>query len=430
MKIAFEALNKRGELVKSVVTASSEEDAVTKLQARGLLPTHLMPVQQTALQKPYLQNSYLQKQGAPSRGLGSLEINLAWLKPRARLKDIIQLIRRLATLHEAGISLTRSLYILEKQFSSSAALPIVQTLLAEVDAGGSLSSGLSKQPKYFNGFHVAIVNSGEMSGELEDALDRLAKNLEETAARRRKLITAMVYPCIIAVVCILLISGISIWIVPIFQQVYEDSDIEMPPLTLQVLSVNDWLLTNWYWILASFGIGLGMLRYAMRKSPPIEYAVHIFLLKIPILGQIIYKSNFSWFFRFLATMLNSGVGIIEALKVVANVNQNAVIRETIVKVSQGVYEGRGFMAELDTMRGMDIYAISMIDVGEQAGRLPDMLNRVAASYEEDLNILFERMETLFTPIVILILGNIVGFVLVALMMPYLNYITHLSSSGF
>lgn len=414
MKFVYEAVDAQGMLLRETLAASDREEAIQKIQDMGYFPIALDEIGGKAVP------SEVMPKGFSWRGLTALL--------RVPFKEIIYFTRRLATLHEAGLSVIRSLEILRRQFSGSRMGKMIGGMLQAVEEGGTLASAFSKYPRYFNTFYVSIIQAGEYGGHLEDSLKRLAGQMEVTQRRKKKLISALIYPAIIVIVSFTVVMIISVFVIPIFRKIYEEAKIPLPPLTLFVLTVNHWILFNWYWV-AIFPMIIGVASRGLLKNLKIRYYCHWILLEIPVLGMILKKHNLSWFFRSLGTMLNSGVGIIESLNIVSKAIRNAVILKGVGEVSRGIYEGQGVAAAMGKVHQFDPYAVSMVEVGEQSGRLTDMLFSVADSYDEDLNTAYERMETLFTPVVTVVLAVVVGFIVVALFLPYLNYIQKLTSGN-
>lgn len=412
MKFVYEAVDEQGMLLRETLAAPDREGAIQKIQAMGYFPIALDTIGgETAPSETILK-------GFNGSGLSSLF--------RVPFKEIIYFTRRLATLHETGLSIIRSLEVLRRQFSGSSMGKMIGGMLQTVEEGGTLASAFSKYPRYFNPFYVSIVQAGEHGGHMEDSLRRLAGQLEVTQRRKKRLISALIYPAIIAIVSFALVILINAFVIPIFQKIYEEAKVPLPPLTLLVLGANRWMLSNGYWVVLFLLMASVALRGFM-KNLKMRYYVHLTLLKIPVIGMILKKHSLSWFFRSLGTMLNSGVGIIESLHIVSKAIRNAVIFKGVEEIARCIYEGQGVAASMAKVDAFDSYAVSMVEIGEQSGRLTDMLFSVADSYDEDLNTAYERMETLFTPVVTVVLAIAVGFIVVALFLPYLNYIQKMTS---
>lgn len=414
MKFIYEAVDAQGMLLRETLAAPNREEAIQKIQGMGYFPIVLDEIAGEEASPEVIPEAF------SWRGVTALF--------GVPFKEIIYFTRRLATLHEAGLSIIRSLEILRRQFSGSGMGRMIGGMLQTVEEGGTLASAFSKYPRYFNTFYVSIVQAGEYGGHLEDSLRRLAGQLEVTQRRKKKLISALIYPAIIVIVSFTVVIIINAFVIPIFQKIYEEAKIPLPPLTLFVLTVNSWILLNWYWAFL-FPMITSIASRGFLKNLTFRYYFHLILLKIPVLGMIIKKHGFSWFFRSLGTMLNSGVGIIESLNIVSKAIKNAVILKGVEEVSRSVYEGQGVAAAMGRVHRFDPYAVSMVEVGEQSGRLTEMLFSIADSYDEDLNTAYERMETLFTPVVTVVLAVVVGFIVVALFLPYLNYIQKLTSGN-
>lgn len=414
MKFNYEAVTGQGDLLQNTLVAQNREEAVIKIQSMGYFPVTISEVAGEVLREEV------------NRDAGKRPF---WKNPlgfRVPFKDVIYFTRRLATLHEAGLSITRSLMILKRQFSNSKMGEMGEKMLQIVEEGGTLASAFSKYPKYFDAFYVSIIHAGEYGGNLEESLRRLANELENALRRKKKLVSAMIYPVIIVIVAFTLVMGINIFVIPMFRRIYEDANIPLPELTVLVLNSNEWIFSNGHWIILG-GFAFSLLSKFLLKNLKIRYAYHFVLLKIPILGIIVRKDSLSWFFRSLGTMLNSGIGIIDSLNIVLKIVKIEVFRKGIEIMSREIYEGKGIATAMEKLPFFDPYSISMVEVGEQSGRLTQMLFSIADSYDEDLDTAYERLEAAFTPAVTVVLAVVVGFIVVALFLPYLNYVQQLTS---
>lgn len=416
MKFKYEAVTGQGDLLQETLVAQSREEAALKVQRMGYFP---ITISEVGGEVP------------AHRVEGDTAKRPFWKKPlpfRIPFKEVIYFTRRLATLHEAGLSVTRSLTILKRQFSRSRMGVMVDGMLQAVEEGGTLASAFAKYPRYFDTFYVSIIQAGEYGGNLEESLRRLANELEKVLRRRKKLTSAMIYPVIIVIVAFALVMIINVFVIPMFRRIYEDANISLPQLTVLVLTANEWILSNGFWILLGFLL-FSVVSKLFLRNWKIRYGYHFLLLKIPVLGPIVKKHSLSWFFRSLGTMLNSGIGIIDSLNIVLKIVKIEVFRKGIEKISREIYEGKGIATAMEKLPFFDPYSISMVEVGEQSGRLTQMLFSIADSYEEDLDTAYERLEAAFTPAVTVVLAVVVGFIVVALFLPYLNYIQELTSGN-
>ncbi len=411
MKFEYEAFDRKGERFRKTINAENWDEATTKIRARGYLP---------------LTVSGITRGEEDARKQRSVLRRLVPRVPWPRHKDVIYFTRRMATLLGSGISVGRSLEILKNQFYGQPMEKVVSDVREALDRGRSFADSFAEHPRTFGEFYRAVVHAGEFGGDLDGSLRRLADQLELARARKRKLVSSLIYPVIVILLSFTIVTIIATFIIPFFREVYESSGMtELPALTEGLLKVNQTFLDCW-WILALLITAVVSSVVFGRKTKKGRYAMDLALLRIPVVGGMIRRHNLAWFHRTLGAMQESGVGLIEGLEVVRRVVNNTVLKEAAADIRRKVSEGATITDVMNRNKIFDVYATSMVDVGEESGRLSDMMYAIADSYDEDLDTLYERIDALFTPATIVVLGVMVAVTVVALLLPYFKYIQSLT----
>jgi type IV pilus assembly protein PilC len=322
----------------------------------------------------------------------------------------------------------RSLKILEGQLKPSALKNALIDVVDDVESGSTLSEAFAKHPKCFDRLYVNMLRAGEAGGALEVILQRLADFKEKAQTLKRKIIGAMVYPIVVILVAVAILSFILIYIIPKFKKIFADFQMKLPAITELLLDISDFFSTNWYvFPLVIIGIWLFIKLVCLFKKG--RYAWDWVKLHIPIVGGIIEKTIIARTTRTLGTLVSSGVPILEALSIVKETCNNAVYEHMYQRVYESIREGETIAAPLKESRLVDDMVVNMIDVGEETGELDKMLYKIAEVYEEEVDILVESLISLLEPIMVVFLGVCVGFIVVALFMPMLAILEKLGGGG-
>lgn len=400
------AIDSRGEFILRRVTARDAEEAVVKVKESGLFPINLFVEDDVKAQSEIKLNE------RPLRRNIHLFSYLAGINK----KDIAEFTRKLHTFIQAGIPIYQSLNILQKQTKKRRLIRIIKNLADDVEAGKGLAEALQRYPRYFNHLYVSLVHAGEVSGNLPEVLKRLERYLDNIIKRRSKLISAAIYPSIVMLMTMGIISLINIVIIPKFKKAYATLNMELPGLTTTVLSTSEWLSSHWYAIILvpimTF-IGIKLIRLNSR----LRYVTDYILLVIPLIGHILRKGNLSLFYRTLSTLLHSGINMMDALNTGGSVIKDVAIKREIELIARGIYEGKAMHDMMKRNWLFDPFAIYMVEVGETAGMLDEMLEKVSDAYDNELDVLYKRLESALEPAIIVTLASIVGTVVIALYMP-------------
>jgi type IV pilus assembly protein PilC len=417
---AYVAMNSSGQEVKEELDADSSEQAIAKIRSKGYFPTK---VKEKAAKK-----SARKKKGGETESMTpkrKMPISIGGV-PR---KQLVAFTRQLSTLQDAGLPILRSLQILEQQQKPGLLKAIIGGVADEVEGGGTLSDAMAKFPKAFDKLYVNMINAGEAGGVLDLILARLADFMEKAAKLKKKVIGAMIYPAVVISIAVGIVSMIMIFVIPKFEQIFKDFGVKLPPVTQLLLDISRWF-ANWGWayVLAT-PIVLSLVWKLIRTSDGGKYATDAVKLKIPILGSILGKSAIGRFTRTLGTLISAGVPILDAINITKETCGNEVYGRALSKVHDAIREGESMADPLRATKTCDAIVINMIDVGEETGDLDKMLIKIADNYDNDVDVLVGSLISILEPVMVVILGVIVGFIVIALFMPMITLIQGMSSGG-
>jgi type IV pilus assembly protein PilC len=335
---------------------------------------------------------------------------------RIKTRDIVIFTRQFATMINAGLPLVQSLNILAQQTENKALAEVTKAVVYDVESGNTLADAFAKHPRAFSDLYVNMVAAGEAGGILDTILQRLATFLEKNDALVRKVKGAMVYPAVILSVAVIAIAVLLIFVIPVFKDMFASVNLELPLPTRIVIGMSEFLLGYWYLILA----GIGGVIFAIRRY----YAtlngrkrIDAMLLSSPVLGDLLRKSAVSRFTRTLGTLISSGVSILEGLEITAKTAGNMVIHDAVMASRQSIAGGETIAAPLEKSKVFPPMVISMIAVGEQTGGLDEMLSKIADFYDEEVDVAVSALLSLMEPVMIVILGVVVGGMVVAMYLP-------------
>jgi type IV pilus assembly protein PilC len=336
--------------------------------------------------------------------------------PRIKTRDIVIFTRQFATMINAGLPLVQSLTILAQQSENKALQEVTRAVVYDVEAGNTLADAFAKHPKAFSDLYVNMVAAGEAGGILDTILLRLAVFLEKNDALVRKVKGAMIYPGVILSVAGIAISVLLVFVIPTFQEMFASVNMELPLPTRIVIGLSDGLISYWWVILAAIGVGI----FGIRKyygTPVGRKNLDSMLLRAPVLGDIIRKSSVSRFTRTLGTLISSGVSILDGLEITAKTSGNRVVHDAVMESRQSIAGGETIAAPLERSKVFPPMVISMIAVGEQTGGLDEMLAKIADFYDEEVDVAVSALLSLMEPVMIVVLGVIVGGMVIAMYLP-------------
>ena len=422
-KFQYEALDtKTGKTEKGELPANSQAEALARLQEMGLAPTKC----EVAKAEPKKGKGKAKKKAGKKgkKGAMQLEINIG---AAVNEKTLTIFTRQLAQLTSAGLPLLSGLTVLARQEKNQTLKRVLGELAEVIEGGGTFSEGLAQHPKVFNKLFVSMVKAGELGGVLEVVLDRLAQFMEKAMRIKGKVKAAMFYPIAVLIVAIVIMAILLIFVIPKFKDVFGDLTGEdgLPDFTQFVLDISDTVKEN------AFGTATGMFAFMLTlslcgKSKHGRFVLDKLALFFPIIGPVVEKVSIARFARTLGTLINSGVPILQALNIVKDTSGNTVVAQAVQDVHDSVKEGETIVAPLEASRVFPPMVISMVDVGEKTGDMPQMLEKIADTYDEEVDRAVESMTSLIEPVMIVFLAVIVGSIVIAMFLPLIKMIESIS----
>jgi len=387
----YSAKNKRGETIKGKVEAVSKMQAVSTLFGRDLFVIDVAPLGQ---EKGFLAKIF---------------------KPKVKFTELVNFTRQLATMINAGLPLATALSILEEQNDSEMA-KLTGNLLKDVEGGMSFSSALQKYPSAFSRIYVQLVRAGEVGGVLDEVLNRLAISLEKDKDFKAKTKGAMIYPAIILLAMIVVGIVMMVAVIPKLTTMYDDFGAELPMATQVLMAISDFMVKFW-WLLAVMAGGAFAALRSYRKTKRGLLITDDWLLKIPIYGKMRQKIILTDFTRTLALLLGAGVSLLESINIVAVAIDNAVYREELAEAAKQVERGVSLSTAISRYDDFPAILHQMMSVGEETGKLDEILQKLAEYFEKESEYAVKNMTTAMEPIIIVILAVAVGFMVIAVIMP-------------
>jgi type IV pilus assembly protein PilC len=331
--------------------------------------------------------------------------------------DIAMLTRQLATMMKAGVPLVQSFDIVADGLENKGLQELVMSIRNDISSGTSFASALRKHPKYFDNLYCNLVDSGEKAGALEAMLDRIATYLEKTELLKKKVKKAMTYPVAVIIVAIIVTAILLVKVVPQFESLFQGFGAELPVFTQMVVNLSEWLQTWWFVVLLGIAGTIFLFKEAVRRSQKFSDFVDKYVLKLPVVGEILDKSAVAKFGRVLSTTFAAGVPLVDALDSVAGATGNAVYRDAIDRIKNDVASGTQLQA---SMRQQDIFpvmAVQLTAIGEESGNLDEMLGKVAEHYEAVVDDMVDNLTALMEPMIMAVLGVLVGGLIIAMYLP-------------
>ncbi len=411
----YEAMDNTGLEVKDTIEAESEDEAQTLIREKGFYVTKIS--EKRAKAKKSADTGRQQRQGPRQKTTFSIG--------GVRAKQLTTFTRQLSTLQDAGLPILRSLRILEGQSKPGPLKNSLIGVIEDVESGNTLSEAMAKQPKAFDNLYVNMVKAGEAGGALEVILQRLAEFKEKAQSLKRKVQGAMIYPIAVITVAVCIVGFIMYYIIPKFKEIFEDFDVELPEITQLLINTSDLVVSYWFMIPIT-PIAIFLFFKIIKKNKTGAYILDRVTLKIPIIGQIASKATTARTCRTLGTLISSGVPILEALSIARDTAGNEVFRRAFDHIHASIREGESMAVPLKETRIVDDMVVNMVDVGEETGALDNMLYKIADVYDEEVAVLVEGLISMLEPLMVVILGLIVGFIVIALFLPLVKLLNELS----
>lgn len=412
----YEAMDNTGTEVKDTIEAGSEAEAQQKIKEKGFFVTKIA---EKGRGKGKKKEPEKKKPTAGPRKKKGFSLG------RVKAKQLCTFTRQLSTLQDAGLPILRSLKILEGQSKPGPLKNSLIGVIEDIESGSTLSEAMSKQPKAFDNLYVNMVKAGEAGGALEVILQRLAEFKERAQSLKRKVQGAMIYPVAVITVATAIVGFIMYYIIPKFKAIFLGFGTELPGITVMLITMSD-VVVRYFYLFPAIPIGFWLILKIIRKNKTGEFILDWLALKIPLMGQILSKSITARTMRTLGTLVASGVPILEGLTIARDTSGNAVFRRAFDNVYAAIREGESIATPLREARIVDDIVVNMIDVGEETGALDNMMYKIADVYDEEVSVLVDGLVSLLEPLMVVILGFIVGFIVIALFMPLVKLLNDLS----
>ncbi len=421
-KFNYVAMDSRGKETKGSVDVANQEQAINRLKEMGYFPTKVTEASSGKAKGGKKKAAKKKKKGK------GINITIPGFGGKVKPKILTTFTRQLATLVDAGLPLLRGLRVLGKQEKNPTLKRIINDLGDSIEGGSTFSEGLAQHPKTFNKLFINMVKAGELGGVLEVVLNRLAEFMEKAEKIKGKVIAAMFYPAAVMTVAGGILILLMVVVVPKFKQIFADmlEGAALPAFTQVVLNISDTIKSNFLGVAAGVFAAFILLKL-LTKFKWGRWLFDKFKLKFPVLGPVVSKVAISRFTRTLGTLVSSGVPILQALTIVRETSGNVVVSNAVTMVHESVKEGETITAPLDQSKVFPPMVISMVDVGEQTGALPEMLMRIADNYDEEVDNAVAAMTSLLEPIMIVFLAVIVGSIVIALFLPLISLIDQLGA---
>lgn len=385
----YEGRDQRGQRIRGRLMASTLTLARAELRRRGVAPTKV----------------HRERQKSGKR-----------IKPG----DIAYVSRQLATMLAAGVPMVQTFKVLGEGSDNPKMRNLMATIGNDIEAGTSLSDSLAKHPKYFDELYVSLVSTGEQSGKLEDLLNRVATYKEKTEELKRKVKKALMYPAAVVVAAIVVTAILMVFVIPRFKGFYADFGATLPALTRWVIAIsNSMTHIGWLYLLVVIGIIVGLVM-GRRRSPKFHRFQDRMLLKIPVIGMIMKKSAVARFARTLSIVSSAGVPMVEGLVTVANATGNTIYQDAVMRVSEQVATGQRMARAMDETNVFPAIVTQMIGIGEESGEIDKMASKVAEFYEMEVDTLVDGLSQLIEPMIMMVLGVVVGTLVIAMYLPIFN----------
>jgi type IV pilus assembly protein PilC len=384
----WEGMDKKGQRIKGKSVALNEQALKSELRRQGVVATRI------------------KKQSQAFRGGG-----------RVKAEDIAIFSRQLATMLAAGIPLVQAFEIIGTGHDKPAMQKLVLEIKADVEGGTSLHEALAKHPLYFDDLFVNLVEAGEQAGALEGLLDKIATYKEKSEAIKKKVKKALFYPAAVLVVAVIVTIILLVFVIPQFEDLFKGFGADLPAFTQMVINISKFVQHNGVYIAVVVGAAVWTFFYFYKRSRKLRHFLDRASLKMPIIGPILYKAAIARYARTLSTMFAAGVPLVEALESVAGATGNIVFEDGIMKMRDEVATGQRLQRAMENTGLFPNMVVQMIAVGEESGALDTMSGKVATFYEEDVDAAVDSMSSLLEPLIMAILGVLVGGLVIAMYLP-------------
>ena len=399
---AYTAVDPNGKTVKGKIDADSEQLVLSKLHGQSY---HVMSVTEERARSSKAASA------APGR--------------KVKLNSMVIFSRQFATMIDAGVAIVRCLDILEGQTKDPVLNPVIAHCKKDVKGGSSLTDAFAKHPNVFSRLYVNMVKAAETGGILDKILDRLAAFLEKEQEVRGKIKAAMIYPVLILVFAVIMVVALFMFVLPKFKQIFDSMDIQMPVATKALFAISAVMQHYWYMLpILVIGFAFGYRYYSRTESG--TWNIDMLKLKFPVIGELVQKMSISRFSRTFATLIASGVPMMRSLEIVGETSGNKVIAHAVDSARSAIREGQKISTPLAQSGLFPGMVTHMIDIGEETGRLSEMLEKVSDFYDQEVDNAVKALTSLIEPCLIVVMGGLVGFIAVSIMAPIFTLISNIN----
>jgi type IV pilus assembly protein PilC len=427
-RFAYVAMNDKGIEVSGTVNAEDTVSAINQIREMGYFPTSV------TVQKK--RKAEAAEAAAAEKG-GALSFQIKFLTRKSVKSKILALFtRQLATLIDAGLPLLKALQVLESQQKVGPLKDALVGMSAAVEGGSTFSEALGESPKIFNKLFVNMVKAGEAGGVLEVVLNRMAEFLEKTERLKSKVKAALIYPVAVITVAVGVLTFLMAYVIPKFKEIFAGFNTTLPTPTAILISISSWVQGNLYYkhppyvgMLILIPVGLFFALKALARTEKGKVGIDTAKLNFPLFGTLVRKVAIARFSRTLGTLITSGVPILQALNIVRETSGNEVVSRAVENVHDSIREGESIVAPLKDTKVFTPMVISMIEVGEETGKLPDMLMKIADNYDDDVDNAVAGITSVIEPVLIVFLAVMVGFIVISLFLPLIKLITSINAQS-
>jgi len=418
-KFEYIATDQKGKETKGVIEADNTVSAINILRGKGLYPTNV----QEAGGKKSDKVGMISKDKVESKGRFPFLTKL--LRQKISTKTLTVFTRQLAVLIDAGLPILKSLHLLKEQEKNKTLQEVVQNLADSVEGGSTFSEALARHPTVFTKLYVNMVKAGEAGGVMDEVLNRLAEFMEKSERLKARVKSAMVYPTLVLVFAIGIVTFLVTVIVPKFAEIFLEMDIDLPTLTSVLIQISEFSKRRWYVFILGFSLLVTGIKMSYKTEKG-KFQMDKTLLKIPVFGDLFRKVAIARFSRTLGTLISSGVPILKSLSIVRETIGNEVVAKAVTMIHDSIREGESIVGPLRESKVFPPMVVGMVDVGEQTGNLAEMLIKVADTYDEEVDVAVQGLTSVLEPLMIITLAFIVGFIVIAMFLPLIKLMQGIS----
>jgi type IV pilus assembly protein PilC len=421
----FAAMDANGKEQTGTVEASGQGAAISIIREQGLFPTRVEEVGAASKGRSKAKSGKPAKKGGTGgkSDMMKMELRMPSFLMRVKPKQLMTYTRQLATLINAGLPLMRSLQVILKQEKHPLLQKATQEIVDGIQTGSTFAEAISQHPRIFNRLYVNMVKAGELGGVMDVVLERLAEFMEKAQRIRNKVVSAMVYPVVVMIMAVAIVTFLMIVIIPKFEAIFDDllGETGLPALTQLVMNASDTIANRSVPLILGI-VGLVVLIKVLGKTSKGRYGIDWLKLHMPIFGVLLSKTSIARFTRTLGTLMTSGVPVLQALNIVRDTSGNEVIARAVTTIHDSVKEGENMAPPIQASGVFPPMVVSMVEVGEETGELPEMLMKIADNYDDEVDNTVAGLTSIIEPLLIVFLAIVVGVIVIALFLPLISII--------